>query len=190
MKASDVMVRDVVTVGPEASVSDVAKILLQNCVNAVPVVTEGGKLIGIVSEGDVLHRPKPGTEARRSWWRDLFDHNTRAAEFTKSHSRKVSDVMTREVVTAKPETPLADIAALLVKHGIKRVVDPAARGAVRWGDCRNALMIALLDLRPRSRPRPRRGLHPLRLIAARASGVRRKRDQRASFVCRSTSWSD
>jgi CBS domain-containing protein len=121
MKASDVMVRDVVTVGPEASVSDVAKILLQNCVNAVPVVTEGGKLIGIVSEGDVLHRPKPGTEARRSWWRDLFDHNTRAAEFAKSHSRKVSDVMTRDVITAKPDTPLGDIATLLAQHSIEWV---------------------------------------------------------------------
>jgi CBS-domain-containing membrane protein len=82
----------------------------------------GDKLVGIVSEGDLMQRPEAGTEARRSWWLDLFAHNdTRAAEFTKSHSRKVSDVMTREVVTAKPDTPLADIAALLVKHGIKRV---------------------------------------------------------------------
>jgi CBS domain-containing protein len=122
MKASDVMVRHVVTVGPEASVADVAKILLQNCVSAVPVVTEGGKLVGIVSEGDVLQRPKPGTEARRWWWRDLFGHNnTLAAEFAQSHSRKVSDVMTREVVTARPDTPLGDIATLSTQHSIEWV---------------------------------------------------------------------
>lgn len=122
MKASDVMVRNVIAVGPKASVPEVAKILLQNGVSAVPVVTDGDKLVGIVSEGDLMQRPEAGTEARRSWWLDLFAHSdTRAAEFTKSHSLKVSDVMTREVVTAKPDTPLADIAALLVKHGIKRV---------------------------------------------------------------------
>ena len=122
MKASDVMVRNVIAVGPDASVPDVAKILLQNCVSAVPVVTEGDKLVGIASEGDLMQRPEAGTEPRRSWWLEMFMNNdTRAAEFTRSHSRKVSDVMTREVVTAKPDTPLADVAALLVKHGIKRV---------------------------------------------------------------------
>jgi len=115
MKASDVMVRNVVTVSPEERVPAVAKILLQNCLSAVPVVTERGKLVGIVSEGDLLQRPKPGTEARRLWWRDLFgDNGSRAAEFAKSHSRKVSDVMTREVVTAKPDTPVGDIATLLM----------------------------------------------------------------------------
>ena len=122
MKASDVMVCNVITVTPRAPIADVAKILLENCVSAVPVVTEGGKLVGIVSEGDVLQRPKPGTEARYSWWRDLFGQNdTRAAKFAKSHSQKVSDVMTRKVVTAKPHTPLGDIATLLMQHNIEWV---------------------------------------------------------------------
>jgi CBS domain-containing protein len=51
MKAGDVMVRNVITVGPDASVQEVATILLQNCVSAVPVVAQTGKLLGIVSEG-------------------------------------------------------------------------------------------------------------------------------------------
>ena len=69
-----------------------------------------------------MQRPEAGTEARRSWWLDLFAHNdTHAAIFAKSHSRKVSDVMTREVVTAKPHTLLGDIATLLMQHNIERV---------------------------------------------------------------------
>jgi CBS-domain-containing membrane protein len=121
MKASDVMVRDIFVVGPEASIADVAKILLEKRISAVPVVA-GDKVVGIVSEGDLLQRAEAGTQPHRSWWLELFTNDERrAAEFTRSHSRKVSDVMTREVITAEPDTPLADVAALLMKHRIKRV---------------------------------------------------------------------
>jgi CBS-domain-containing membrane protein len=122
MKAADVMVRRVITVGPDASVQHVASVLLKNRISAVPVVGEDGMLLGIVSEGDLMRRPEAGTERRRSWWLDLFTTNeTRAAEFAKSHARRASDVMTRSVVTASSDTPLSEIADLLEKNGIKRV---------------------------------------------------------------------
>ena len=56
MKAADVMVSPVVTVGPECSVDDVAETLLENRISAVPVVANGGDLVGIVSEGDLIRR--------------------------------------------------------------------------------------------------------------------------------------
>jgi signal-transduction protein with cAMP-binding, CBS, and nucleotidyltransferase domain len=69
-----------------------------------------------------MRRPEAGTERRRSWWLDLFTSNeTLADEFAKSHARQVSDVMTRPAITAKPDTPLSEIADLLEKNGIKRV---------------------------------------------------------------------
>src|SRR4030095_259941 len=56
------------------------------------------------------------------WWLVLFTgKEVLAAEFIREHSRKVTDVMTREVVTEAPETPLSKIAALLEKTAIKRV---------------------------------------------------------------------
>jgi CBS-domain-containing membrane protein len=122
MKAADVMVSNVVTTTPEASVQEVAALLLKNRISAVPVVTRDGKLVGIISEGDLIHRKETGTEHHRSWWMQLLLGRTPlAAEYVKAHSHKVSDVMTRDVVTAKPDTPLRDVAALLEKHGIKRV---------------------------------------------------------------------
>ena len=122
MKARDVMVSPVITVKPSTSVKEVAKTFLERRISAVPVVDDQGKLIGIVSEGDLMHRSEAGTERQRSWWLlGLTGDETLAAEYVKAHARKVADVMTRHVITASPETPLHEIAALLEKNSIKRV---------------------------------------------------------------------
>ena len=87
-----------------------------------PVVGEKGELVGIVSEGDLIRRPETGTSKRHSWWLELLSNErTLAAEYVKSHSRKVADVMTSDVITAKPDTPLGEIAAMLERNRIKRV---------------------------------------------------------------------
>jgi CBS domain-containing protein len=116
------MVTNVITVGPETSVQDVARILLTNRISGVPVVASDGKLVGIVSEGDLLHRVEAGTERRRSWWlAALTGRDVLAAEYVREHSHNVADVMTRHVVTAGPDSSLQEIATLLEKNGIKRV---------------------------------------------------------------------
>jgi len=122
MKASDVMATKVVTVGVNANIGDAAAILLNNHISGAPVVNERGELVGIVSEGDLMRRPEIGTTKRPSWWLELLS-NTRsdAIEYIKSHSRTVSDVMTRDVITANPDTPLGDIAAMLERNRVKRV---------------------------------------------------------------------
>ena len=122
MKARDVMVSAVITVRPSTLVKDLARIFLERQISAVPVLDDEGSLVGIVSEGDLLHRHEAGTERKRSWWlRLLTDDAVLAADYVKAHAQKVGDVMTRNVVTATPETELGDIAMLLEKHAIKRV---------------------------------------------------------------------
>jgi CBS domain-containing protein len=122
MKASDVMVSTVITVGPDATVQDVADLLLRNRISAVPVVGANGEVLGIVSEGDLMNRPESKTERQKSWWLHVLASNDAlAVDYVKSNSRKAADVMTRDVITASPETPVAEIAALLEKNCIKRV---------------------------------------------------------------------
>ena len=122
MKAADVMVSNVITVGPDASIPDVAKKLLVNRISAMPVVDGNGKLLGIVSEGDLMRRVESGTEHHRSWWLEyVMSNDTLAHEFVQSHATKVSDVMSRDVITASPDASVGDIASLLEKNGIKRV---------------------------------------------------------------------
>ena len=124
MKASDVMTVDVVTVAPTASVQEVAKLLLAHRISALPVADQNGSLVGIISEGDLVRRTELGTDHRSSWWLDILANRSNeelATQYVKSHSRRVEDIMTREIITATPATPLRDIAKLLEKHHIKRV---------------------------------------------------------------------
>jgi CBS-domain-containing membrane protein len=122
MKARDVMVAPVITANPTASIKSVAEVFVRHRISAVPVVDGNGKVIGIISEGDLLHRVEAGTEKRRSWWlRAFIGPDELANDYVKAHAGKVADAMTREVVTASPETPLHEIASLLERHSIKRV---------------------------------------------------------------------
>jgi CBS domain-containing protein len=127
VQARDIMTSPVVTVGPDAQVDDTARLLLENRISAVPVVDAAGKLLGIVSEGDLMRRAEAGTERRPSWWLALFsDVEAQARAFVKTHARRASEVMTRQVVTVGEDTSLEDIADALEKHRIKRV--PVMRG--------------------------------------------------------------
>jgi CBS domain-containing protein len=122
MNASDIMISDVITVKSSGTVQEVADLLLRNCISALPVVDDTGKLVGMVSEGDLIHRGDAGTGHDRPWWlRLLMGRDLLAAEFVKENSRTVADVMTRGVISAEPDTPVADIATILERHRIKRV---------------------------------------------------------------------
>src|SRR6516225_4746040 len=122
MKALDVMVSPVMTVGENETVRDAAKLLIAKRISAVPVVDGAGKLVGIVTEADLLHRAEAGTERPVAWWLSLISGDRALAdEYVKSHARKVKDVMTRDVKTAEPDTPLVDIADLFEEKHIKRV---------------------------------------------------------------------
>jgi CBS domain-containing protein len=122
MKARDVMVSPVITIGENDTVRDVAKLLLAKQLSAVPVIDHAGKLAGIVSEADLLHRREAGTERPSSWWLSLISGDrVLAAEYVQSHATRVKDVMTRDVQTAHPDTPLYEIADLIEEKHIKRV---------------------------------------------------------------------
>lgn len=122
MNASDVMVHNVITIGPQAPVSKAAKLLCENDISAVPVVDEQGDVVGIISEADLIRREEIGTEKRHYGWLEAVMPATMlASEFAHSHGTIVEEVMSKHVVSAKPDTPLAEIAALLERHRIKRV---------------------------------------------------------------------
>jgi len=117
MNVRDVMVTPVITVKPFTTVKEAAELFLARKISATPVVDSEQKLVGIVSEGDLLHRVEAGTERHRSWWLEEFIGNdTLAAEYVKAHGRKVSDVMTRKVITASPQTPLHEVADFVEQY--------------------------------------------------------------------------
>jgi CBS-domain-containing membrane protein len=122
MRAVDVMTSGVITAGLNATVPEAAKLLAEHGISAVPVVDKDNRVIGMVSEGDLLHRAETGTERRRSWWLEMVSSTDKlAGEYIKSHSGNVKDVMTCDVLSVTEDTPVADIAVLLETNRIKRV---------------------------------------------------------------------
>ena len=127
MKAMDVMVRDVITIGPDDSIADAAKLIADNDVSALPVVDDDGHLVGIISEGDLMSREEIGAAVHHPWWIEaVTPAATLAAEFAKAHGKRVEEVMSEQVITATEDAPLAEIAAILERNRIKRV--PIVRG--------------------------------------------------------------
>jgi len=124
MRASDVMTTNVITVDPDMPVQDLATLLLDRGISGAPVVDAAGTMLGIVSEGDLLHRSELGTERhterRHSWWLRHFVAAD-AREYARAHGRRVKDVMTTTVATVGEDATLAEVAMLLEKRRIKRV---------------------------------------------------------------------
>jgi len=128
MHAQDIMTANVITVEPNAGVQEIAKRLIENRISAVPVVERNGRVIGIVSEGDLMRRTESGTERHPSWWLFLLAAPEETARsYVKTHGRHAADVMTHPVISVNEETPIQKIAETLEKHRIKRV--PVMRGA-------------------------------------------------------------
>jgi CBS domain-containing protein len=154
MNASDVMTVRVVTIEPDATVQSAAKLMIERGVSALPVVDKSGNLVGIISEGDLLRRAETGTERKSSWWLTFVSGTDQLAhDFVKSHGTKVSDVMSKEVVVAKPDTPLREVARLLEANRIKRV--PVVEGNLVIGVVSRAnLLQALASAKPRTGPTP------------------------------------
>jgi CBS domain-containing protein len=122
MIVSDVMTRKVLSVSPDETVEHAANLMLRHGISGVFVVDAKGTLAGVLTEGDLLRRDEIGTERHRPWWlRVLVSPGRQALDFTRAHGRKVSDVMTPEVICVAADTPLEDVVETMEKQRIKRV---------------------------------------------------------------------
>ncbi len=98
MVAKNIMTKDVVTVGPEITVKNLAKILIENQISGAPVVDKKGKILGVVSEADIVAKK----------------------------GKQVKAIMSKKVLTVDEETAVEEIASLMTTHKVKRL--PVLRG--------------------------------------------------------------
>ena len=152
MKAQDVMTRDVITIDPDSTVLQAARLMLQHHVSGLPVVDGNGNLVGVLSEGDFLRRRETKTERRRSRWLEfLMGPGRIAAEYSHSHGGKVSEVMSTDVQSVEQDTALEDIVELMERKRIKRV--PVLCGGQLVGIVtRSNLMHAMVSLARMAQP--------------------------------------
>jgi CBS domain-containing protein len=125
MNARDVMTSQVVSVGPDTPTHEVAKVLREHGISAIPVVNRDGAPIGMVSEGDLIGRDQADREARRDWWLNLLaEGEILNAEFLaalRASERRARNIMAAPVVTVAEDTDIGEIARLLTAYRIKRV---------------------------------------------------------------------
>ena len=147
MKAADVMTRDVMTVRPETPVAQAIRLMLDNNFSGLPVMNADGKMVGILTEGDLLRRSETGTERHRPRWLEILMGPARiAGEYVRTHGRKVEDIMTTGVVSVAADTPLDEVVSLMERRRIKRlpVLDgDALLGIVSRADLLRSLLKAL-----------------------------------------------
>jgi len=151
LTAADVMTIGVITVRPETSIHEIAKLLCDHHISGVPVIDDEERLVGIVSEGDLIGHAQLAGEQRRSWWQIfLSDPIVLARHHAKSHGRTANDVMTKEVVTVGETTSVADMARALEQHRIKRV--PVLRGGRLVGIVTRSNLLQVLATTDVSKP--------------------------------------
>jgi len=177
--ARDIMTRDVRTVGPDATVSAVIQIMVACHASGVPVVTGSRQILGIITEGDLLRRVETATEHgaghKPRYFLDLLLGGGREiTDYIRSHSRRVSDLMTEVVVTVAEDAPLAEVVRLMEKHRVRRLPverDGRLTGIVARSDLVAALGRRLADiLTPSPEPVPDPDLEARIMSALDAAG--------------------
>lgn len=149
MQAKDVMTTWAATIDPDATIQEAAKLMFRRSISALPVVDGKDRLVGIISEGDLVRRAELGTDrGRSSWWLSFlaFPSENAAGDFVKTHATRVRDAMTSPVVSVTESTPLGKVALLLEKHRIKRV--PVVRAGQLVGIVSRADLVRQLAILP------------------------------------------
>ena len=135
-KEDPMNVREIMTVGPltvepETTLADAGRIMLDQNLSALPVIDRGGRLLGIVTDGDMLRRPELETVPEIGWWRGFLAPETSARQFARTRGRHVGEIMTTPVRSVGPDTPLSDAIDIMETYHVKQL--PVVQGEVLLG---------------------------------------------------------
>jgi CBS domain-containing protein len=146
LRARDLMTPDVVTVPAETPVIAMARLLADRGISAVPVVDAEGKVLGVVTEADLIRRLAGEQDKPGGFFASLFGNPERDAErYARTHGVTARDVMTADVVAVDPDALASAVAHLMEDKGIRRVVvvqDGRLKGIVSRADLLRALIAA------------------------------------------------
>ncbi len=123
--AADIMSSPVISVTPTTTLAQIAKLLSDNRISAVPVLDEKGSVIGIVSEADVLKPFRESIRARRAWWLELIaegeDLPNDFLNYLRQETHTAADIMEPQVVTGDHQMTIPELAELAIRNGVRRL---------------------------------------------------------------------
>lgn len=144
MKARNLMSTRPVAVSAETPVGAIAELLAERGISAVPVMDESGQPLGIVTEGDLIRRLADQAPGPLTWFFRMFGSSRSLSErFAKAHGAVARDVMSRNLITVGEDASAEEVAQLMERHNIRRVlvVDGGKlRGIVSRADLLRAIL--------------------------------------------------
>ncbi len=154
MNAAALMTAPAVTIPVDARIDDAVRLMIDNRLSGLPVVDADERIVGVLTEGDLLRRAELGTERKRPRWLEfLLGGGAGASDYVHAHGRRVSEVMTESPVFINERTPIPDIVDLMEKRRVKRlpvVRDGRVVGVVSRADVIRALASRKLVTAPTS----------------------------------------
>lgn len=122
MIVSDIMTRNAVSVSPDMGLEDAVHLMVDRKISGLPVAEKDGKMVGMITEGDLLRRAEMGTEGKSPGWFEMFFlPGTSAHDYVRTHARKVGMLMSTDVIFVSPNATLAEAATLMRSHRVKRL---------------------------------------------------------------------
>jgi CBS domain-containing protein len=122
MNVGDAMTGGVKTVFADEQVTVAMQLMLESHVSGLPVVDRQGRLVGMLTEGDLMRRVELGTERRHPRWLEyILGPGRLAKEYVNAHGRRVEEVMTADVATIDRSMPLMEAVSLMEGRHIKRL---------------------------------------------------------------------
>jgi len=122
MNAKDIMTTEVISVYPDTTIADAAKLLLEKHLNGLPVIDHEGRLVGIICQSDLIFQqkkiPVPTVFTFLDGLFPLTSYKDMEKEVKKIAAANVSEAMVSSPFTVEPETSLEDIATIMVQHNI------------------------------------------------------------------------
>lgn len=144
MRAKDIMTRSIISVSPDHSVQHAARLMRDNNVSGLPVLDDDARLLGIMTEGDLLRRSELGAGLKPVNVGQPSQTGSPDPEtYVKTHSWRVGDVMSAEVVTVDEDASLREVASLMMAHDIKRI--PVLRGGSLVGIVSRADLLKVFE---------------------------------------------
>jgi len=151
MQAKDIMTTNVVSISPAASVRHAVAVMLQNNISGLPVVSDAGRVCGMLTEGDLLLRREIRVSLRSSRVSEVTSELD-LERYIRTHGWSVADVMSPDVIVALPDSEVSDIADSLQAHRIKRL-PIVENGRLVGIVSRRDILAIILDAPPTTLPR-------------------------------------
>jgi CBS domain-containing protein len=122
LTAKDIMNLEVCTVAEDTELKELAALFVKHNYKTLPVVDAGGQLVGVVSQTDLVEQDKPlhipTVISLFDWVIYLESPKVFTEEVRKVSARKVGEICAREVITCTPDTPVDEVASLMVEHKV------------------------------------------------------------------------